>query len=359
MILPKLRLYFRNTGKCCIKSKTAFHDWRPLLCGSLIVVFLLIYLMAGQINEVDIYFDEPNDTFEELNYRGEGRISAPYIVWHQKDENRTSKSLIGHIKIRYRWPALYWGKQFGEEAKLTLNYKDGSHGSKSDIAPFLSSLTLNLPAIGAFPKDREANMSIFARQHTRSDTSFKISFNRGEDRRIEAPRLTSFTLICSISSQRLLFFRTRASKHKKYRVFLGPDLGRVWLAIDPGTTATCMATATHSEQMFLSPRVRGQDSEEREGIIPSVLAINKTQNYIKPPKITEFAMTGDVKIGYDAKQFQTSSKHICFQSIKKILGYKDKYKLEFSNGIEMEVDGKNLTTLLVTGMTNTSPKGSL
>lgn len=147
-------------------------------------------------------------------------------------------------------------------------------------------------------------------------------------------------------------------KRERFYHYLIEDLGNTWIGIDPGTTGSCIAISGDAQGAADNPSIdlvevkRGQ---ELTNIIPSKLVLDK-------PSITEKTvneMEPGVDYEYGVNADQTWMLHInsgdnCYQSIKKLLGYKksedDKIVAKFKNNTECSFTGVELAYLLVKGL---------
>ena len=144
----------------------------------------------------------------------------------------------------------------------------------------------------------------------------------------------------------------------EFRFFLIEDIGNTWVGIDPGTTGSCMAICGDSQGRADSPRiqlVKVKYGQSMTSIIPSKLVLSKKEIIYK--SIDQMKPGEDYDYGVNAEQTWTmhiSQGHNCYQSIKKLLGYKktddDKIIARFSEGSTRNFSGVELAHLLVKGL---------
>ena len=144
----------------------------------------------------------------------------------------------------------------------------------------------------------------------------------------------------------------------EFRYFLIEDIGNTWVGIDPGTTGSCMAICGDTQGSVNSPciqLVKVKKGDTESNIIPSKLVLAKKE--IVDKTISDMKPGEDYEYGVNAEQtwaFHIAQGHNCYQSIKKLLGYKkaddDKIIAKFSGGIQRGFSGVELAHLLVKGL---------
>lgn len=135
-------------------------------------------------------------------------------------------------------------------------------------------------------------------------------------------------------------------------------LGNAWVGFDPGTTGSCVAYGCTGGALD-DPNIRMVVDSDNHVVIPSKLSLQ----YSIGSKSVESAIPGkDYKYGSEADLnwiAEIRAKAPVFQSIKKLLGYKntqgDKNKVTLKNGglnpdIDCEYSGVDLAYLLVKGL---------
>lgn len=164
------------------------------------------------------------------------------------------------------------------------------------------------------------------------------------EKKFSEPELVSFKLQGTVLNEGVL--ARPKSDTIDYQFFIGNDLGDTWIGFDPGTTGSCIAAASS-----LTGVVMETDGSGKEIISPSLIAFDSS---MKPEKelvrgdIASFE--GKYKYGNEASKVFLLSTTIGFQSIKKLLGYRDELEIRFANNHLVKVDGRFLSTLLVKGL---------
>lgn len=128
---------------------------------------------------------------------------------------------------------------------------------------------------------------------------------------------------------------------------MGPELGDVWVGVDPGTTGSCIATATALDDMTIEKTKDGKDK-----ITPSVIVIKTEQ--LQDSK--EDSIRLQAMYGIDAERQMEGDKHRKFVSIKKLLGYNESFVLKKIGKKEISVKSSFLSTLLIEGLFNQHKK---
>jgi molecular chaperone DnaK (HSP70) len=116
----------------------------------------------------------------------------------------------------------------------------------------------------------------------------------------------------------------------------------VWVGFDPGTSGSCVAVGSATDNIVL-----GEDRAKIE-IIPSILVFEKAANYHPngkeiPEQIYEYGTRAETL-------YPTTSRYKGFQSIKKLLGFRDIKEVIFENNNKLRLNGKDLASLLVKGL---------
>ena len=124
---------------------------------------------------------------------------------------------------------------------------------------------------------------------------------------------------------------------------MGPELGDVWVGVDPGTTGSCIATATAPDDMTIEKTNDGKDK-----ITPSVIVIKTEQLHDSE----EDSIRSQTMYGIDAERQRESEKYRKFVSIKKLLGYNESFVLKKIDKLEISVNSSFLSTLLIEGLFN-------
>ena len=129
------------------------------------------------------------------------------------------------------------------------------------------------------------------------------------------------------------------STRTAYQFHLGPDLGNVWLGLDPGTTGSCIAIATSSDDLTI------EQNNNEDLISPSVILIPTD----KLKSSSKDDIRSVVRFGHKAQAIKNESDTMRkFVSIKKLLGYNSTFPLGTNKkGEELSVNSAFLSTLMV------------
>ncbi|MEM7369783.1 MAG: Hsp70 family protein [Bacteroidota bacterium] len=141
-----------------------------------------------------------------------------------------------------------------------------------------------------------------------------------------------------------------------YEFFIGPMLGKTWVGLDPGTSASCIAAGSSAHLNRENEVVIALDGRGNEIITPSQIKFfplldsqNKQHvgqvvgNKINPKEIP----VDNYRIGEEAKNLESGKRVKSFLSVKKLLGYQDEQVIQFENGDVLRMTGKELTSMLV------------
>lgn len=141
-----------------------------------------------------------------------------------------------------------------------------------------------------------------------------------------------------------------------YECFIGPPLGKTWVGLDPGTSASCIAAGSSAHLNRENEVVIALNSKGEEIITPSQIKFfplmdmqsgqgngQMTGKQLKPSEIPE----ENYRIGEEAKNLESGKRVKSFLSVKKLLGYQDEQVIQFENGDELRMTGKELTSMLV------------
>ena len=302
-----------------------------LINKPMILIIILIYtifylILKGKPKKIKLIINGYLDSFETINYKKYGRLMTPYKYWD---------SPIDYIVID------------GEVSYKSDNY---IFNWKPEI--YLKIQQVNIPeGFDIFIKptfDSNKEYSNDAIMTLKTDKNRKIKFivclrQNDINVKINEPILISFKINAFIIETKFLFFKANINESIEYRFHIGGDLGDTWVAFDPGTTGSCVAIGNHAENITIC-----KDSYNQK-IIDSKLNFFINEDYISnngeiPEYLYEYGTKANTKFGSDGV--------MSFQSIKKLLGYKDKKEISFKNNNKLYLSGKELSSLLVKGLYN-------
>lgn len=154
---------------------------------------------------------------------------------------------------------------------------------------------------------------------------------------------------------------------EEYTFIVRPSITNtnIWLAFDPGTTGSCVAYGvatlpTANDDIFLTENEYDtvQEGTMKTHIFPSKVRFNHRSqrlfNNTNTFNVTELqeGESEDFLFGNQADMLWDAEGINCFQSIKKLLGYTDTYKIISNKGDTRSISGQEVAHLLVKGLYN-------
>lgn len=264
------------------------------------------------------------DDYETANYKGTeviGKIKGSYYAW---EANASSVKDAFNIEIE---GGLF---NFGSET-ITVTIEDL-------VTP--EGFSVNLKKNSNDLRQYALNQPLQLQLKKNSPETFWVEFHRNDFQNDLK------------DVQRISFSLRVYSKKEKYNVFVrenyffGPELGNAWIGYDPGTTGTCLAAGLTSDKIEFY-------QEANSKIIASVIAIQKAQTftYIKKredgsPERPVYFSDFKYEIGNKAERYLGGLDYTTFQSVKKLLGFKNKFAIKI-NDLTFKMNGKQLTHLLI------------
>lgn len=297
----------------------------PVVVVVLLVLFLLYY---GKPKQIFISFTGYLDSFEVIDYKTMGKLVTPYKAW--KDNDRVDYILI-RGKVGYKSPGSF------------LNWKS---------SVYIKLLETTVPAgFDVFVKQASDDLKEFSKDHAlmlkpgkNNEFSFVVGLRQNDAlRHVSEPELVKFRAQAVIKDDRL-FFTANFRKPIDYKFKIGPDLGSVWVGFDPGTSGSCVAVGTATEDIILGEDLKIPDpTNPGRRIIPSIVSISRKQDLNKDVTLLNHIYGNSA----DADR-KMESQYLIFYSIKKLLGFKAKEVAV--NGSHFSFEGKALAGLLVQGL---------
>ena len=236
-----------------------------------LVVFLIFF---GKPRSVDLFISPFLDSFEQTDYKNEGKVRRDYLAWKDKKYKIEVLYRVNHFWKRY---PLNW------KQKVNARLENVSHPEGFYLSTMRKGEWEETPA--AYVIELKNSHSFFVKVE-QIDNYVDLS----------SPQLVTFTLTIQVNG-------TKIWKSKLYEFLIGNDLGDSWVAFDPGTTATSIAFKNDNGDISMA-----KDMED-VSIIPSVLL------YDKEDSTKSFYGTKAVR------RVGNTSRFIGFRSIKKLLGY--------------------------------------
>lgn len=302
-----------------------------IVVATLLLIFGIVIIVLwrkGKPIGILTSFPRFNDSYESHDYSadGTGKIHTDYRCWTTMDEVKGGFEIKvkGRLNYEQRNKFYNWQESTGYMVRI--------YPSKL-ICP--AGFTAYISGEGKVSND--ATMPIqMSEAFKDSKFEFSIVF-RGSGSMVTTPMLFGFEveLVSVNNGIRTFNVHTKIS----YHFHVGPDLGNVWLGLDPGTTGSCIAIATSSTDLTI------EQNNNEDLISPSVILIptDKLKSSSKE-SIREVA-----RFGYKAQAIKNESDTMRkFVSIKKLLGYNTTYPLgKNKKGEELSVDSAFLSTLMV------------
>jgi hypothetical protein len=294
----------------------------------LLIIFFLVFW--GKPKSISLKTEGYLDSYENINYKKHGRFLIPYKFWNEKED-----FIVVHGEIKYK-NANYF---FNWTPKIYLAIIDSLV-----IEGFEVFLKQDNETIHEFSSCNKMSLTMNKNNHLsfilgirQNDVTQNIIEQQKIKVKIEGEIRSSF-----------LFFETSNRTILEYKFLIGPDLGKVWVGFDPGTSGSCVAVGSSTDNIILIEDIR----------------IRETNNPLRTiiPSVVGFDMEQDVKINGEIKDSQfiygnlaytrrlEERKYDLHYSLKKLLGFKDLKSVVFKNGSTLELQGKDLAKLLVRGL---------
>lgn len=298
-----------------------------------LVLLALFFIKKGKPIGILLHFNRFNNTYEDTDFSssGKGKLHTDYREWTNQDID--NQRFVIKIEGRFNYQQLNrwynWKENTGYNIRVfptSLNCPEGFDAYISCGLKASNNATVPIELENAFED---------------SKFSFSVIFVKVDDKPIVEPQYFSFRLdLYSMNSG----FLKRFEVHEQisYDFHIGPDLGDVWVGIDPGTTGSCIAVATDSSDLTIE-----KDDDEKDKIYPSeLLIISKDMKSSSPDEVrknTRFGFKSQAVANEDPSKGMYK-----FVSIKKLLGYNTDFSLGHSKaGQELSVNSNLLSTLLI------------
>jgi molecular chaperone DnaK (HSP70) len=292
-----------------------------------ILLLLILLTHYGKPRRIFFRIDGYLDSFEIIDYRTIGKLQTPFKAWNAEQQKVDYLLIKGEIE--YKSPRF----SFNWNPTIYLNLTDIVIPTGFEI--FLKQNVEDIKEFGA-------GHSMAIRKSKNNKLSFFVGIRQNDiTNEIIDPELVKFKVEANVIES-ILFIKSELREIVQYNFHIGADLGDVWVGFDPGTTGSCVAVGSATDNIVL-----GED-ETKNKIIPSVLVFEKGVNFISNGlEISENVyMHGSKASVY----YPTVSRYKGFQSIKKLLGFKDEKEVVFENKSVLKLKGKDLASLLVKGL---------
>jgi len=281
-------------------------------------------VVIGKPKKIKLAVNGYLDSFETINYKKYGKLLTPYKYWDAQSDSIIVEGLVIYKSNNYlfNWKSeIYFNIEDekipeGFDLFLKPNFNTTKEFYKGNLMPLKAD------------KNNKLNFVICLRQN---DINIKLT----------EPQLIEFTISALIRETRLLFIKSEIRETIEYKFHIGNDLGDLWVSFDPGTTGSCVAIGNHAENISVCIDSYNQN------IIDSKLNFFISENFVNnngeiPEKLYEYGTKAKTKFG--------SNGVVSYQSIKKLLGFKDIKEITFKNNQTLKLTGKELSSLLVKGL---------
>lgn len=308
-----------------------------VLCSLLLAIAVLWFLhQQGKPTGITLHWNHFNDNYETVDFStdGVGRVLTDYHAWNPNDFERgisikvEGKFVYNHVGRFYNWH-----EQTGFPVRITPSLLEYPQG-----------YTMYLTAENKVTNN--SNIPIVTDMFEDGRFSFKVMIKKDDYSPVEMPLPFKFQI--EVAGRSVGFFRKFFyTRNIAYSFHVGPELGDVWVGVDPGTTGSCIATATEPDDMTIEKTNDGKDK-----ITPSVIVIKTEQ--LQDSK--EDSIRRQAMYGIDAERQRESEKYRKFVSIKKLLGYNESFVLKKIGKSDVSVKSSFLSTLLIEGLFNQHKK---
>jgi molecular chaperone DnaK (HSP70) len=295
----------------------------------LILIGLLIFLAVyGKPRRLYLLIDGYLDSFEKIEYKTDGKLLTPFKAWNNELQNGVDLLLVnGAVEYKSSSFPLNWNSS----VYLQLIVEKIPSGFEMFLKHDFEDL-----------KEFGAGTQTTIKKGKNNQLSFAVGIRQIDvTKTIIDPELVKFSVEAVIKDS-ILFIKSEQRNKVEYKFHLGADLRDVWVGFDPGTSGSCVAVGSSTDNIIL-----GEDRAKSK-IIPSVLVFEKAENFHQngieiPENIYKHGTTAETL-------YTNTAQYDSFQSIKKLLGYKDEMKIVFHNKNILALKGKDLAGLLVKGL---------
>jgi molecular chaperone DnaK (HSP70) len=305
----------------------------PILIVILLLIFLMVYGKPRRLffPPLDGYLD----SFEKTDYKTDGKLLTPFKAWNYELQNGVDLLLVNGA-VEYKSPnfPLNWNSSVYLQLTVEKIPTGFEMFLKHDLKDY-KEFGAGTPTTIKKGKNNKLEFAVGLRQTDVTKT-------------IVDPELVKFSVEVVIKDS-ILFIKSEHRDIVEYKFHLGADLLDVWVGFDPGTSGSCVAVGSSTDNIILGEdmKILDQTSPARR-IIPSVLVFDKQEAFQQngadvPDKIFKYGNEAQSRFN-NKKQFQG------FQSIKKLLGFKDVKEIVFDNKNTLSLKGKDLAGLLVKGL---------
>jgi len=297
----------------------------PILILLGLLIFLAVY---GKPKRLFIQIDGYLDSFEKIDYKTDGKLLTPFKAWNNEQQNGVDL-LLGNGSIEFK--SLGFPLNWNSPVHLQLTVEKIPIGFEMFLKHDLQDI-----------KEFSAGIPSQIKKGKNSTLTFAVGIRQTDvTKQIIDPELVKFSVEAAIIDS-FLFIKSEVRDTVEYKFHLGADLRDVWVGFDPGTSGSCVAVGSATDNIIL-----GEDRAKNK-IIPSVLVFEKAENFHQngleiPENIYKHGTVAQTL-------FRNKKQYKGFQSIKKLLGFKDIKEVVFDNKNKLSLKGKDLAGILVKGL---------
>lgn len=289
-----------------------------------LVIFLIYY---GKPRKISLQIEGYSDSYEKTDYSVAGKQLTPYKAWNTEQPGKSDYLVVKGI-IEYMSPDFIFNWKSPVKLRVVVD----------TIPKGFEMFILN------DGKEFAAGADAYISKDEKNQLEFILGIRQNIiSKVIEEPELVKFKVETGISDSVLFIKSELEGEPLEYMFLIGADLGYVWVGLDPGTSGSCAAVGSATENIIII------EDEKKNKIIPSVLAFDKKYKYRQdgiyvPGKAYKY---GAIAVGHLKNKIDWR----CFQSIKKLIGFNDIKEITFNNcPKKIQIKGKDLATLLVKGL---------
>ena len=292
-----------------------------------IILLLFILYRLGKPTGISFKWSRFTDRYESTDFseNGKGRILTDYMNWKEQYEKNGKFQIKVQGEFTYRRNRFYnWKRKTGFPITITPLILETPQGFSAQVE--CGTRVSNSPEYSIHYENAFHN------------GKFEFFITCRKDKNIELTEPLYFKFQIEARAKKTgfqAFFCSGKLQDAPYEFHVGPNLGNVWVGLDPGTTGSCIATATRADDLVI-----GKNSDEEDRITLSEITID-------PDKITnqsEEKIRSACYFGDNARsRRKLKDNMIHFVSTKKLVGYADKFTLK--EGVE--IDGVLLSSLLI------------
>lgn len=318
-------------------TSAVFWYWFWRILPFIIILGLILFIIAiirGKVQNFDII---PSG-FTETIKRMEDNVVTKHDFFIWKDNKKKAVLTYNFIPIYKNKFRIKWG--YDLSVKPTI----------SDLERYGLSAKIHTNA-GANPQEIDEKFEIENNEYgiTIYQEAGKTPLNFENGKRYIISVITNYYIKHKLPIFGFILNGFSRNYEKPYEFEIGKDLGKIWVGFDPGTTGSSAAFGSDKDKIFFS---KVQDGETMVEINSSVIAFDKEVNESHYEKWTPNI---DYLYGYIAEN--RSNVKNKFHSLKKTLGYSEKYPINIADNQNndkklFELTGQQLFQLQVRGMNN-------